>query len=184
MSSHKGEKRRELLLETLKKEAPMTGGQLSKALHVSRQVIVNDIALLRASGAKILSTNKGYLIMSSHQRVFKCRHTNEQTRHEYELIVDLGGEVEDIFVYHRSYGVVKAELHLSSRKDIDDYFKNLESSQSSPLENITNGYHYHSVSAKSEALLDSIGQALDEAGYLAQLVDYEPVDFKKNAHVR
>jgi transcriptional regulator of NAD metabolism len=184
MSSHKGEERRELLLEALKKEAPLTGSQLSSKLHVSRQVIVNDIALLRARGVKILSTTKGYLIMKQCERVFKCRHTNSETRHEYELIVDLGGVVEDIFVYHRSYGVVKAALHLSSRKDIDDYFKNLEKSQSSPLENITYGYHYHTVQAKSEALLDCIQDALDEAGYLAQLVDYEPVDFKKNVRVQ
>ena len=183
----KSANRRALLLKQLSDcQMPLSGGELAHQFQVSRQVIVNDIALLRAQGQPIISTNKGYLMMQKHtcSRIFKERHDNAHTRAEYELIVDHGGTIKNIFVYHRSYGVVKAELHLSSRKDIDDYFKNLEFSQSSPLENITNGYHYHSVSAKSEALLDSIGQALDEAGYLAQLVDYEPVDFKKNAHVR
>lgn len=172
--------RRALLLKQLSDcQMPLSGSELAHQFQVSRQVIVNDIALLRAQGQPIISTNKGYLMMQKHtcSRIFKERHDNAHTRAEYELIVDHGGTIKNIFVYHRTYGIVKADLNLSNRFEIDQYLKSYEGSVSSPLENITDGYHYHEVEASSEEVLETIGKALDEAGFLAPLSAYEPVDF-------
>ena len=93
------------------------------------------------------------------------------------LIVDCGGKLEDVFVYHRVYGVLRANLDIASRLDVEAYLKEIELGNSSLLLNVTSGYHYHTVSAKDQKTLDYIQTKLSQAGLLAQLQDYEPVDF-------
>ena len=62
----KGEERRKQLLNILSSSNnPVSGGTLAKELNVSRQIIVQDISLLRANGPTIFSTNKGYLLQTS-----------------------------------------------------------------------------------------------------------------------
>ena len=84
-----------------------------------------------------------------------------------------------MFVYHKVYGVVRAELNISSRADIDAYMMEIKSGKSNLLSNLTSGYHYHTVLAKNDRILDTIQQKLTEQGFLARLLDYEPVDFWK-----
>ena len=93
------------------------------------------------------------------------------------MIVDLGGMVKDVFVYHKVYGVVKAEMNIKSRMDIKNYMNEISSGKSSLLKNITSGYHYHTILAESEEILDLIQQEFKERGFLAKLQDYEPVNF-------
>ena len=177
-----GKQRREEIIHILsKQEQPYSGTLLAKQLHVSRQVVVQDIALLRAENRQILSTNKGYLLLAENDttRVFKVHHTNEQARDEMNLIVDLGGKIEDVFVYHRVYGVLKAPLNIKSRRDVDRYLREIELGNSTLLLNVTAGYHYHKISAEDQKTLDLIQTELDHAGFLAPLQDYEPVDFWK-----
>ena len=110
-------------------------------------------------------------------RVFKVIHTDEQVRDELETIVDLGGTVEDVFIYHRVYGVIRGKLGLSSRRDIERYMEKISGGSSHLLKNTTSGYHYHTVTADNSQTLDLIQKALGEKGYLAKLQTYEPVDF-------
>lgn len=175
-----GEKRREKILGILKTSArPVSGSRLSKELQVSRQVIVQDVALLRAAGNDILSTNRGYVLQGGKQatRVFKVYHTDEATRRELDIIVDNGGIVEDVFVYHKVYGVIRGELNIHNRHEVDEYIRQIESGKSTLLMHTTSGYHYHTVTADNEETLDRIQEKLKNAGYLAKLQDYEPVDF-------
>lgn len=160
---------------------PIAGTALAQAFAVSRQVIVQDIALLRANGAQIFSTNRGYLLQKADEktRVFKVRHEDDEVERELTEIVDLGGVVEDVFVYHKVYGVVRADMQIGSRMDIANYLQEIRSGKSSLLKNVTSGYHYHTVRAKSEEILDLIQKRLQELGFLAKLQDYEPVDFWK-----
>ena len=147
---------------------PVSGSELSKDLQVSRQVIVQDIALLKASGYKIISTNKGYMINEdrAYTRVFKVRHLPEETKEELTAIVDLGGTVVDVFVWHRVYGKVVAALNVSSRRNVEQCIEGLETGKSSPLMNITSGYHYHTIKADSEDTLNLIEDALNKMGFL------------------
>ena len=160
-------------------DAPVSGVSLAKQLDVSRQVIVQDIALLRAKDYQILSTNRGYVLAREKEcsRVFKVIHSDQEVETELQTIIDLGGWVKDVFVYHKIYGVVKAEMNLHSRRDIAEYRKDLESGKSTLLKNVTAGYHYHTVMAEDEQTLDLIQDALAKAGFLAKLQEYEPVDF-------
>ena len=111
------------------------------------------------------------------ERIFKVRHTADEIEEELQTIVDNGGKIVDVFVYHKIYGVVKAPMNIKTRKDIYEYVKTLNSGISSPLLKITDNYHYHTVQADSEETLDHIQKDLEEKGFLAKLLDFEPVDF-------
>ncbi|KIR02899.1 Transcriptional repressor for NAD biosynthesis in gram-positive [Lachnospiraceae bacterium TWA4] len=175
-----GEQRRENILHILStSQNPVAGDRLAKSMQVSRQVIVQDIALLRANGQDIVSTNRGYLLQCEKQcvRVLKVFHTDEQTEEEMSTIVDFGGRIQDVFVYHKVYGVLRAEMNIKSRRDIKLYLQEMSTGKSSLLKNITGGYHYHTIYAESTEILDDIQNELMNKGFLAKLQDYEPVDF-------
>lgn len=180
----KGEKRRESLLKILQEsDSPVSGTKLAEKFHVSRQVIVQDIALLRAGSHDIISTHKGYVLQEkgSIQRVFKVKHSAEKMLEELNLIVDCGGRIDDVFVYHKIYGVVRVEMNIKSRRDAKKYVESINGGVSVPLEQITSEYHYHTVTADSTDTLDDIQKELQRQGYLVALRDYEPVDFWSNA---
>ncbi len=177
-----GEERRREIIELLRKnKKPISGRKLAEHFDVSRQVIVQDVALLRAKKHKITSTTKGYILAENeaYTRVYKVTHTDDEVKEELTLIVDLGGCVEDVFVYHKAYGLLRADLQIKSRMDVEKFMSDIKSGKSSLLKNITSGYHYHTVTASSEAILDVIQEKLNEKGFLASLTDYEPVEFKK-----
>ena len=178
-----GEERRSQILQILTDSAkPVAGTLLAQRLNVSRQVIVQDIALLRANGTAIFSTNKGYLLQEEKEcsRVFKVIHADDEVEEELSAIIDLGGIVRDVFVYHKVYGVLRAEMNIKSRRDIQKYLQDLSTGKSSLLKNVTSGYHYHTITAEREDILDMIQEELGKRGFLAQLQDYEPVDFWAN----
>ena len=171
-----GEARREQLLQMLRDStAPISGSALARSLGVSRQVIVQDLAVIRASTPGILSTTKGYVIQqdSSFTREFKVRHSQEKAAAELNLIVDCGGHVKNISISHRVYGRVSAEMDIRSRQDVNEFVQALQNSHSTVLSNATSGYHYHLVEASSEGRLDLIGKQLGEAGFLAPLQPWE-----------
>lgn len=131
-----GNKRRQAIIDILKNSLqPVSGTYLAKTLQVSRQVIVQDIALLRAGDYDIYSTHKGYVLNTQKvcKRIFKVHHDDNEVEKELSLIVDLGGYVEDVFVYHKVYNIVKATLNIASRRDIKNYMTNLQTGHSSLL---------------------------------------------------
>ena len=175
-----GEERRGKIIQALKNsDKAVSATTLAKEFDVSRQVIVQDVALLRANGKNIFSTNRGYLIQEDEEttRVFKVQHEDDEVEKELTTIVDLGGTVEDVFVYHKVYGVIRAEMNIKSRMDIRNYMEEIRSGKSSLLKNVTSGYHYPTVRAERVEILDMIQEELQKKGLLAKLQDYEPVDF-------
>ena len=182
MTAGSGDARRARIVEALAAASgPLSGTALAEACGVSRQGVVQDVALRHERGGKIVSTNRGYVLLADDParptRLFKCRHTAEQTADELTCVVDLGGRVEDVFVNHRVYGVVSSALGVGSRRDVERFMAELASGVSSPLLEVTSGYHFHHVSAASEEVLDEVGRALAARGYLAELSDYEAATF-------
>ena len=167
-----GVERREKLIAILKKrkEEPISGTELAKQLCVSRQVIVQDIALLRAVNKNILSTTKGYLLYYQEakkvNRCYMVKHTNDLIEDELCTIVDHGGKVLDVIVMHDIYGEIRTDLIISNRKDVYDFVKKVNEKQTVPLKELTDGTHLHTVEADSENILDDIEVALREKGYL------------------
>ena len=175
------EERIHRLLEILSNsDEPVSGKKLSEELSVSRQVVVQDITLLRSTGTDIIATHKGYVInkKDEHVRVFKVIHSDDDVEKEMSLIVDLGGRILDVFIYHKVYNVVRAEMNVKSRRDIANFMEEIHSGRSSFLKNATSGYHYHTIAADSEMLLDVIGDELKKAGFLAEPKNDEPDGLK------
>lgn len=163
------ERRKAIVNLLLSSTEPVSGGKLSEEFGVSRQIIVQDITVLKGSGYDILSTHNGYVIQKSplKERVFKLFHTTEQTEDELNTIVELGGTVVDVFVWHKIYGKMSAPLNVFSALHVKQFIEGVRTGKSSELMNITGGYHYHTVRAEAEEILDNIGKALEEKGYVA-----------------
>lgn len=166
----KAEERRELIYRELAAAGgAVTAGALSLRCGVSRQVIVQDIAVLRAAGRDIISTSRGYVLNTPKaRRVFKCRHGVDGIVEECSLIVEAGGRVEDVFVNHRVYGTISSPLALSTKTHVEELYRSLAAGASKPLMSVTDGYHYHTVSAESEDLLDKIEEILRGRGFLVE----------------
>ena len=162
------QRRKEIVSIMISEQKAISGGQLSEKLGVSRQIIVRDISALKAEGYDILSTHSGYLMQNTPlmERVFKVFHTREQTENELSTIVDFGGTVADVFVWHKVYGKIAAKLNISSRHHVAQFLEGVRTGKSSELMNITGGYHYHTVRADSTEILDHIEQALKDGNYL------------------
>ncbi len=163
------DRRKAIVNLLLSSNEAISGGKLSEEFGVSRQIIVQDITVLKGTGYDILSTHNGYIIQKSplKERVFKVYHTTEETEDELNTIVNLGGTVVDVFVWHKVYGKMTAPLNIFSTLQIKQFIEGVRSGKSSELMNITGGYHYHTVRAESESVLDEIGQALINKNYIA-----------------
>ena len=166
-----GSKRRELLIKVLNETSEaISGSELAKLLGVSRQVIVQDIALLRATDINIFSTTKGYLIYHSEdsrmKRIFKLKHTTEQIEDELCTFVDNGGKILDVFVSHEIYGEIATPLIIRNRQDVYDFVNKVKEKKIVPLKELTDGIHQHTVEADSVETLDRIEKALRAKGYL------------------
>lgn len=164
-----GSDRRDAIVKKIKSSSvPVPGKQLAASYDVSRQVIVQDIALIRAAGYEILSTNRGYVLneRSAVSRTFKVRHTDDQLEEELYSIVDLGGCVRNVMVNHKVYGHMEAPLNITSRRKAAEFIEDIRRGKSSPLKNITSDYHYHLVEADSEETLDLIADMLEAKGFL------------------
>lgn len=161
-------RRKEIAEVLVSSDTPVSGSALSEMFGVSRQIIVQDISLLKAAGYEILSTHHGYIVQSTplKERVFKLKHTRDDTETELTTIVDLGGTVADVFVWHKVYGKVEAKLNIFSRMHVSQFIEGVRSGQSTELMDITGGYHYHTVRAESEEILDKIESALDSKGFI------------------
>lgn len=168
-----GENRRMQILQLLKEQpSPLSGTALAKAFGVSRQVIVQDIALMRAENHSILSTNKGYLYRTDEaentlpKRVFYVKHATGQVLDEFLTMTELGGKVLDVAVEHEIYGQIRVDLLIETPQDARDFAAKLSGCRDNPLKVLTDDCHYHTVAAPSEKLLDLIEQELREKGYL------------------
>ena len=166
-----GEERRKKLLELISHtEEPLSGSVLAKQLGVSRQVIVQDIALLRAVDKNIISTAKGYLLYQQDtqkaRRCFFVYHTTEQIEDELCTVIDLGGSILDVFVEHEIYGTITADLNLKNRRDVMEFVERVRTNKTVPLKELTAGKHTHTIEADTEEVLDEIEAELLRKGYL------------------
>ena len=166
-----GQERRAEIINILRNSAnAVSGADLAQKLGVSRQVIVQDIALLRHGDEAIISTTQGYLLVNQAtekpNRRFRVKHTREEMEAELNTIVDFGGKVLNVVVEHPVYGEISAELIAANRSDVQAFLDKIEACKGKPLLAIANGVHIHLVEADREETLDVIGQKLAEAGFL------------------
>ncbi|MPM57102.1 putative transcription repressor NiaR [bioreactor metagenome] len=163
--------RREKLLHILKtSNKPVKGVDLAKELNVTRQIVVKDIALLRASGIDILATSTGYIIYTIRNQEFKIKcknhHNEEHLLLELQTIIDLGGKVKDVIVDHPTYGTIKAELNLASNRDLKIFMENSKKNGFKQLSSLTQDYHVHTIEVPDENTLEEIKKELKEVNIL------------------
>lgn len=168
-----GDERRQYIIQLLKDESkPLTGQYIAEKTGVSRQVIVTDIALLRANNEPIIATNRGYLYMQDqptnnrHRRIIICKHSPEQTEEELTTIVDYGVTIVNVIVEHPFYGDITGSLMLSSRYDVEQFLNHIQAKGANLLSVLTDGLHLHTLEADSVEKLDAVCDRLKEIGIL------------------
>jgi transcriptional regulator of NAD metabolism len=171
MSETKGSDRRERIVELLREaHRAITGSQLSVSLGVSRQAIVNDMAILRAAGEPIGGSPQGYNWdgdrASGVFAVLTCAHDREGSQKELETLVAHGITVHDVAIEHPLYGEVRADLMISSHRDVERYAEVLHTSDTESLSSLTGGVHRHRVRAPDDVALASARGDLELLGFL------------------
>lgn len=169
MSAMTASERRQQIARLLSaSQAPISATTLSQELGVSRQIIVGDIALLRAAGQEITATARGYVIPAQNGllRRIACMHSARETRDELDAMVDCGCTVVDVIVEHPVYGQLTAPLHLSSRLDVDQFMKRMDGA--APLSQLTGGVHLHTLSCPDETAYEHLLQLLRQRGFLVE----------------
>ena len=164
--------RRNAIARTLEQAtAPISATSLAGQFCVSRQVVVGDIALLRAAGMDITATPRGYLIPRSSpglRRTLVTRHTADQMENELHAIVDQGCVVEDVTVDHPIYGQLTGPLNLSNRYEVGLFIQRCREEAATPLSLLTEGIHLHTVLCPDEAAFDRVQNTLRQLGVLLE----------------
>ena len=170
-----GKERQAYILSELKQaKKPIKGSEFAKIANVSRQVIVQDVSLLKAKDEPILATNQGYIYMkdeaeqSEAKRIIAVNHKPEQTLEELNTIVDHGVTVRDVRVEHAVYGDLTATVNVSNRQEVKLFVENMEQNDASLLSELTDGVHLHTLEANDHAKIDAACKVLKEAGILVE----------------
>lgn len=166
----KAKERRQAILERLEKtQVPISAGYLAKELGVSRQIIVGDIALLRAENHDIMATHRGYLLAerlrvpkSFYHGKLVCKHGPKEVRLELETIVKNGGKILDVEVEHPIYGMITAPLNIENQDEIDYFMDKLSCYKGSLLSSLTDGIHLHTLSCRDKETFEKITEALEQ----------------------
>ncbi|GAA4726930.1 transcription repressor NadR [Brevibacillus fulvus] len=165
--SDRTERQKKLLNELASVDGAISGSELAERCQVTRQVVVHDIAILRAAGEPIVSTPRGYLLQRSprlEERVLSVYHPPELTGVELQILVDYGFQIKDVIVEHPFYGELRGSLQLSSRRDVADFLKQIEANTGTLLSTLTDGYHLHTIQANSFAYLQEAIEQLQKNG--------------------
>lgn len=158
----KAQVRRNKILGLLSKAtAPVSATILANELNVSRQVIVNDVAILRASGSDLIATPRGYILQGKEMGIIHqiaCVHDVKGMQDELNAIVDEGCKVIDVIVEHPVYGQLVGALQLSNRNDVKEFVQRSEETQ--PLSNLTGGLHLHTIVCPDDDAFERVKNAL------------------------
>ncbi len=169
------QKRREKILTILRETTkPISGSRLAEELGVSRQIIVQDIAILRAGGEQVVATPQGYILISGlkgkTRKIFACVHGANGIKEELEIMISSGGKVLDVVVEHPLYGELRGLLMLETLDELKEYMKAFQEVKATPLSALTEGVHLHTVEADSSAVLEEISCRLEKRGFLLDQV--------------
>lgn len=167
------ESRRKQIIEKLKhSHNPITGAELADVFEVSRQVIVQDIAIIRASGIPVMATSSGYMIQQKHEghRLLKtivAKHDGfDRMEEELSIIVEFGGKIIDVIVEHPVYGEIVGTLHIATIEDIKRFVEKVKATGAKPLASLTSGDHIHTIEVPSERVYKLIVDELRLKGFI------------------
>ena len=169
----KAEERRKKILEYFQQQAgPISASVLAAKFCVSRQIIVGDVAILRASGIEIEATPRGYILSDLEPKGIihriACQHDGQHMEEELNICVDYGCTVLDVIVEHPVYGQLTGELHVQSRYDVKQFQTKVQQAGAHSLSELTDGIHLHTLRCPSDEIFEKVCVALKETGYLLE----------------
>lgn len=157
----------ELLIKT---GEPQKGQNLAKELGVTRQIIVKDIAILRAEGADIIATPEGYIIPKNNvhkiKRIIAVSHKPDDIENELTCIVKFGGTIEDVIIEHPVYGEIRGMLMIKTLYDVQSFIEKSSKFNAEPLSALTRGVHIHTIEADNEETMERIIEELKNKKYI------------------
>lgn len=162
-------RRKEIISHIAKISRPIKGVELANIFGVTRQVIVKDIAIIRAAGVNIIATPEGYMITkeeSRYKKVLALFHKEEEMVSELEIVIKFGGIIEDVIIEHPIYGEIKANLMIRNLNDLDNFIDLYRKNKAKPLSALTEGIHLHTISTDNEKDMQLIIENLEKAGYI------------------
>ena len=163
--------RRKLILQKLKAaNTAVTGRELAELCQVSRQIIVSDIAMLRAEGMSIIATSQGYLLNGrregeQYEIELYCASAEALLR-ELELVVDNGGMICGSVIDYGMYGSLSCRLALSSRRDITRWMDQARDLGICPFSLLGGGAHTLIIETEHREDYDAVCRALGSAGFM------------------
>ena len=150
--SMKSDERRkiiEIMLEN--NNAPLKGQSIANKLGITRQVIVKDIAILRAEGKNIIATPDGYYMPfisnNNLKKIIAVHHNQNEIEEELSTIIKFGGIVDDVIIEHPIYGEIKGNLMIKNLYDVKSFIKK-SNNNFQPLMILTDGIHLHTIEAE------------------------------------
>ncbi len=151
-------------------QEPIKGQELAEKFEVTRQIIVKDIAIIRAEGVDVISTPKGYMALKENlnivKKVIAVNHNRDGVKAELETIVKYGAVVEDVIVEHPLYGEIRVMLMLKNMFDVENFYNSFKQYEAEPLSALTNGVHLHTIICENDEVLSNIEKELDMRGIL------------------
>lgn len=163
------ERREEIIKLLIEKNKAIKGTELASLFNVTRQIIVKDIAILRAAGNNIIATPDGYIYNKSTNKIkaiIAVNHESNKTIDELEIVVKYGGIIEDVIIDHPLYGEIRGNLMIKNLNDLNKFENEFKRKNAKPLSNLTNGVHLHTIAADSEDDIKAIKKELREKGFL------------------
>jgi transcriptional regulator of NAD metabolism len=139
-----------LLLDS---KEPLKGSVIAKNYSVTRQVIVKDIAILRAKGKNIIATPDGYIINANQNKakaIIAVTHTEEEMFNELSIVIKYGGIIEDVIVEHPLYGEIKGMLMIKNYNELNKFIQKYKEQRAKLLSALTNGVHLHTIAAENQ----------------------------------
>ncbi len=155
-----------LLLES---KEPLKGSTIAKKYSVTRQVIVRDIAILRAKGKNIIATPDGYIINANQNKtkaIIAVTHTEEDMFDELSIVIKYGGTIEDVIVEHPLYGEIKGMLMIKNYNELNKFIQRYKEQRAKLLSALTNGVHLHTIAAESQEDINLIISELKKHSFI------------------
>lgn len=164
------ERRNGIIKMLIREKGVIKGTTLAETFNVTRQIIVKDIAILRAKGTNIIATPDGYMVNDDSSNrvksIIAVNHNDEDVIKELEIVVKYGGIIEDVIVEHPLYGEIKGILMIKNLNDLNKFKNSLKQINAKPLSILTNGVHLHTISADSVENMDLIKEELKKNGFI------------------
>lgn len=170
-SMNSSDRREAIKNNIINSDKPIKGIEIANIYGVTRQVIVKDIAIIRASGVNIIATPDGYVIAkdnSRYKRVMALHHSEEDMVKELEIVVKYGGTIQDVIIEHPIYGELRANLMIRNLNDLNNFVDKYNKNRAKPLSTLTKGIHLHTISTDTYEDMELIIKELREVGYMIE----------------